>query len=450
MASLSTSPSATSKKPRALGHQARKIVYNVHKFLAEQKAKHNLKYHTAESTAEATGVSRATVVRIVRDAKQSLQGGKPKLSGPKKKHGGQNKVLFTKFTEGDLRRRILQFYIEHQECPTVGRLLNEMKRDGLINCGEGTFRKKMHELGFRWRKCDSNKKTLTERHSISASRESYLEKIKEYREANRPIVYLGETYLHSTHVKQNCGQSPERSKTAKLIRKKQGLIIVHAGGEMGFIPGALLVFESKTAMGDYHGNIDVANFTKWISDQLVPNLPQNSVVVLDHMVMDNESSSPVERDKRSDTVTCKTEIREWSKCKEMKFDPNMTNVNLLEVVKNVPTNNKCIIDNIIRKSGHNVLWLPPYHPDLNPIELVWVDIKKKVNGECLSTNIKDKKNFLVNCLKEYSLDMWQKCCQEVRNIEQKYIIYDRRFHEIDNVMCILKESATSDSEADSV
>ncbi len=33
------------------------------------------------------------------------------------------------------------------------------------------------------------------------------------------------------------------------------------------------------------------------------------------------------------------------------------------------------IQEILKKAGHNILWLPPYSPDLNPIEEVWAWIK---------------------------------------------------------------------------
>lgn len=32
---------------------------------------------------------------------------------------------------------------------------------------------------------------------------------------------------------------------------------------------------------------------------------------------------------------------------------------------------KYLIDEIIESAGHIVLRLPPYHPDLNPIETIW-------------------------------------------------------------------------------
>lgn len=37
-----------------------------------------------------------------------------------------------------------------------------------------------------------------------------------------------------------------------------------------------------------------------------------------------------------------------------------------------------VIDEMFKKNNHDVLRLPPYHPDLNPIEMVWAAIKGHV------------------------------------------------------------------------
>ena len=46
------------------------------------------------------------------------------------------------------------------------------------------------------------------------------------------------------------------------------------------------------------------------------------------------------------------------------------------------------IQKIIEDSGHTILWLPPYTPDLNPIEQTWAWVKKKRQDwgiDCIDT-----------------------------------------------------------------
>ncbi|WP_279626171.1 transposase, partial [Psychrobacter piechaudii] len=46
------------------------------------------------------------------------------------------------------------------------------------------------------------------------------------------------------------------------------------------------------------------------------------------------------------------------------------------------------IQKIIEDSGHTILWLPPYSPDLNPIEQTWAWVKKKRQDwgiDCIDT-----------------------------------------------------------------
>jgi transposase len=53
---------------------------------------------------------------------------------------------------------------------------------------------------------------------------------------------------------------------------------------------------------------------------------------------------------------------------------------LIEAYK--PRHKIFVIYNIMAAYGHAVLRLPPYHPDLNQIELVWADVKQSVGAEC--------------------------------------------------------------------
>lgn len=59
------------------------------------------------------------------------------------------------------------------------------------------------------------------------------------------------------------------------------LVIVHACSEQGLIPGALLIYPAKKKSGDYHSYMNAGNYQKWITEKLLPNLPPQSVLVVD-------------------------------------------------------------------------------------------------------------------------------------------------------------------------
>jgi hypothetical protein len=65
------------------------------------------------------------------------------------------------------------------------------------------------------------------------------------------------------------------------VLKWQQAIILHASGEEGFIPKALMVFKSGSKSGDCHGNMNFSNYEKWLKTKLIPNLPPSSVLVTD-------------------------------------------------------------------------------------------------------------------------------------------------------------------------
>ena len=62
---------------------------------------------------------------------------------------------------------------------------------------------------------------------------------------------------------------------------------------------------------------------------------------------------------------------DWLTQKNMSFSSTMLKPELYSIVKQNKDQHKTYkFDFLLQQHGHTVLRLPPYHPDLNPIELI--------------------------------------------------------------------------------
>jgi transposase len=80
--------------------------------------------------------------------------------------------------------------------------------------------------------------------------------------------------------------------------------------------------------------------------------------------------------------------KEWLTVNNVPFRDGMLTIQLYGLIKaHKPRHKNFATDNIMAALGHAVLRLPPYHPDLNPTELVWADVKESVGAENVSFNL---------------------------------------------------------------
>ena len=69
----------------------------------------------------------------------------------------------------------------------------------------------------------------------------------------------------------------------------------------------------------------------------------------------------------------KQAIRDWLTAKNIEWQEDMIIAELLKLVEPLRTNYDVRrIDKIANEAGHTILWLPPYHCELNIIEMVGV------------------------------------------------------------------------------
>ena len=253
-----------------------------------------------------------------------------------------------------------------------------------------------------------------------AARCKYLRKIKEYRQEQRNIVFMDETWINAHHTKEKEWTSKDLSQRRQVLASKgQRLIICHAGSaEEGFVENADLVFKSKsTDNRDYHTEMDGHNFTKWVSAKLLPNVKEKSVFVLDnasyHNVVDKEDQIPTNAWKKAD-------IMEWFRRNGIPFPEKSFKYELLARIKTMSLKKVYAVDKLFTAAGHDVLRLPPYHSHLNPIELVWAQVKGQVADENTSFKLDDVKTLTHKALAAVDIEKWRKCAAHVEREEQNY------------------------------
>ena len=137
-------------------------------------------------------------------------------------------------------------------------------------------------MGFQYKARQSaSRNLLKEKPDIVAKRQEFILKVRDLRLTGRPFVYLDETWLNSGHTAGRCWLDADGNSgiSGIPIGKGSRLIILHAGTNERWVPGALLCFQSKHGKEDYHEEMDGPT---WITDQLLPNIPAKSVIIIDN------------------------------------------------------------------------------------------------------------------------------------------------------------------------
>lgn len=150
-------------------------------------------------------------------------------------------------------------------------------------------------------------------------------------------------------------------------------------------------------------------FEKWFSNVLT-KLPDNAVIVLD-----NAPYHSRKLEKIPTSTTKKADIEKWLSSKNISFEEGLLRIELLDIVKRHKQQyNKYIIDDMALKHNKVILRLPPYHCELNPIELIWAEIKNYVASKNKSFKFLDCKQLFHEAVQTVTAEKWQKCIQHVK------------------------------------
>ena len=115
---------------------------------------------------------------------------------------------------------------------------------------------------------------------------------------------------------------------------------------------------------------------RWLEDKLIPNMPPKCILLVDDVAYHN-----VQVDRRPVRTTKKHMIQEWLTRHGIQWSADMLKdeLILLELCKTHTQGSVYVLDQMLSQHGHLALRLPPYHADLNPIELIWANLKGKIH-----------------------------------------------------------------------
>jgi transposase len=242
----------------------------------------------------------------------------------------------------------------------------------------------------------------------------------------RPEIYLDETYINKNHSARFTWYPEE---DGPWVNKPSGvgprMIIVHAISRDGWVQGGELVFQAKKRTGDYHGQMNWNNFSKWFETQLMPNIPEEALVVLDNAKYHNV----LVKDFFPNASHTKEELRTWLTRNGHTWHEDMLKSELLEKCIRWSPRPEYRLDRLAATKGITIVRTPPYHPELQPIETCWAIVKNYMADNC---------DFTMKGLRERLPEAFLKvtgetCCKIMAKIteqEDRYWEDDQKLDEI--------------------
>ncbi|XP_050420426.1 uncharacterized protein LOC126833253 [Adelges cooleyi] len=342
------------------------------------------------------------------------------VSSPnRKKNRDSINAKIDEFDKYAIRRIIHGFWFEKQ-FPTLDKILSRINStEGLPKFTRSSLYLLLRNyMGFEYVKRSRNN-AMVENDGIVVWRRNYLETIKKYRNEGRPIYFMDEMWINSgectirTSRRDAFDAGLSTSPVGPSVKGKH-MIVVLVGNEDGFVQDSLLCFESKHKKNYYHDEMSGDVFLECL-ESVLPRLKDNAV-----LVMDSAQHHSVKLDKAPTSTTKKADIIKWLQEKGEIIDKPMVIAQLMTIVRRVkPLYEKYSVDEFVKQHNKDVLRIPPYHCELNPIQMAWSVVKNHVQMHNTANKLPDVRRLLEEGVKKVNGDMWKKLISHVVDEEKR-------------------------------
>lgn len=401
---------------KSLGPEIKMAIISIKSYFDRNKPEIGMSDSSAQMTADALGIGIASVDRVMASYRKD-----PDSLNNLPQLRGRRAYSVDLSHQAATRAYIRQANIEgtYISLETIRKFLHE--REPKESFHISTLARTLDRWGFEFGK-GIRTQHLKEKDHVIAARQRYLRKMRNNRlkkagkGTKRPEVYLDESYVNKNHSNDFIWHSnADAPWVQKPTGKGERLIIINAITKGGWVPNAKVVFKSTRKTGDYHGQMNNDLFKKWFTDKLLPNIPDNALIVMDNASYHNllaEHSAPT-------PVCSKERIKTWLETNKLSFREDCLKVELVEALKKVAPEPTYVIDEIAWKQGHEVIRTPPYHPELQPIEICWGVLKNQIARHCDFT-MDGLQTQLDNAFEEITAATCTKIIKKVKAIEDKF------------------------------
>ncbi len=336
----------------------------------------------ADRVAEGLNVSLRTVKSILSEYKRT---GKVE---PPSSNRGKPSFRISSQLESEIRQRIRELNRNGQYV-SIRSLCGRICQECNMEISDKTLWRTLKRMGFEHGTSERRSALKERSYVIIAGREYLRKKLASRNKTDgtviRPEVYLDESYINVNHsAEKTWFFTDDGPWVNKPSGKGPRLIMLNAVTEYGWVPNAKLVFQAGKSAGDYHGQMDYRNFSKWFEEQLLSNIPPRSLIIMDNAAYHNLYAD----DAFPTPGTLKAELQEWLKSNHpSKYSDDMLKPELCKICRELCPKPKYKLDLIAEKFGHTVIRTPQYHPELQPIEKCWGVVQQLVNSSPLCRNI---------------------------------------------------------------
>lgn len=275
-----------------------------------------------------------------------------------------------------------------------------MQQSDSINGDIRAVQRFLARNGFKYGSIRGHK-TWEEKQKLIDERTSYIRTLLENRNAlihlRRREVYLDESYVHHHHQMQKSWHDPSNPAGFRVAQGGVRLCFIGAiegpnpcvtrgtrepSDEARLVPNSYHGFWANKS-GDYHKNFNGKVFLDWVEHKLLANLPPEEPCIF---IMDNAKYHKTKADGLPQWAKMKKDdALQWLKANapQCNAEPWWSADALKTQVREEIAKRPLAVEQLLHKHNkdHQLLFTPPYHSDLQPIELLWAWVKGDIRKQ---------------------------------------------------------------------